>query len=225
MSINQSFSDLFGVTAKRVEGEGFEFLFGDLTDSYTRQQFPSSQAAHYSNPMEEKMKKTMESISGRSVDEGLEISPRSSRNIPHTSLEEKYSREFTALLYHSGRRTVTCRLIVVPILLSLMDVKTARAIHFGVCIQKLFIEEMCQNRNLPRIPWRPEENILGSFNASNATNARNIRKTTDLRKTRNVRDENIIIDPTPAPFMDPFSGPEFFPMRTTEVEVADISWD
>ena len=225
MSINQSFSDLFGVTAERVEGEGFEFLFSDLTDSYTRQQFPSSQAAHFSNPIEEKMKKTLESILGRSIEKGLENSPRSSTNIPHTSLDEKYSREFTAVLYDSGRRTVTCRVIVVPIVLSLMDVKTARAIHFGVCIQKLFIEEMCQNRSISRTPRRTKEETLeSSLDSFNTSNARN---DSDLRKVRNKGEDNmnVIIIPTPAPFMDPFSGPEFFPIRAMEAGVADISSD
>lgn len=121
VSINESFSNLFGVKIKNIEGKNFDFLFNELTDSYTRDRFPSSGNLTQVNPFETPILISKENA--------------------------KYSEEFTAVLYNKSYKTITCRVVILPVVITSLDVRQPAAIHFGVVIQKLFIEEMCMYGN------------------------------------------------------------------------------
>lgn len=122
---------MFRVKIKNVEGKDFHFLFNDLTDSYTRDQFPSKKTTPYINPVETLRNK--------------------GRLTRQDESEERYSKEFTAVLSDSRLRAITCRVVVLPTVVGLLETKKSSAVHFSVCIQKLFIEEMCDPLHNPKL--------------------------------------------------------------------------
>jgi hypothetical protein len=169
VSINQSFSHLFGVGIKSIEGKSFDFLFDELTDSYTRDRFPSSDNLAQLNPFETPILISKE--------------------------RAEYSEEFTAVLYNKSYKTVTCRVVILPVVVTSLDARQPAAIHFGVCIQKLFIEEMYS--------------VYGN-------------KYFTPQKRKQLNNEEDPIDDVV--IMDPFTSPEKFPPRHPPV-IDTFSWD
>jgi hypothetical protein len=158
------------VGIENIEGKNFDFLFDELTDSYTRERFPSSGNLTQMNPYETPILISKE--------------------------HAKYSEEFTAVLYNKGNKAITCRVVILPVVVTSLDARQPAAIHFGVCIQKLFIEEMFSRHS-------------------------NKYFTPQKRKQINYEE-----DPTEdnRVFMDPFTSPETFPPRHPPV-VDTFSWD
>lgn len=155
---------------KNIEGKNFEFLFDELTDSYTRDRFPSS---------------------GNLKQLNLFKAP-----IMISKENAKYSEEFTAVLYTKSFKTITCRVVILPTVITSSDVRQPAAVHFGVCIQKLFIEEMFRG-------------IYGN-------------KFFKHQKRKVVNQED---SPTEAVVtMGPFTSPDKFPPRPPPVEDT-FSWD
>ena len=172
VSINKSFSRLFGVKIRNIEGKNFDFLFNELTDSYTRDRFPSNDNLSQMNPFETPI---LRGVSQENV---------------------KYSEEFTAVLYNTSYKTITCRVVILPVVVTSLNVQHPAAIHFGVCIQKLFIEEMCLSR----------------YNTLSLTPQR--------RKQSNIGEESTEV----TVIMNPFTSPEIFPPRPPPI-VDTFSWD
>jgi hypothetical protein len=108
---------------KKIEGHDFDFLFKNLTDEHTKQKFPSKNTNPYlSNAELCELKNPLSRVS-------------------HSGDALKLPREFTAVLYDNKGKAITCRVTVLPTPCHSVDMKDREDVHFGVCIQKLFIED------------------------------------------------------------------------------------
>lgn len=169
---------------KDIEGKDFHFLFNELTDSYTRDQFPSKKAIPYINP----------GVKGK-INETVR---NKGRLIRQDESEERFSKEFTAVLSDSRSKAITCRVVVLPTVVDLLETKKSSAVHFSVCIQKLFIEEMCDRMFNPKL-------IVKS----------------SRRRDRAV---DVAVGVADVPSMIPFLSPSVFPERLP-IEPDTFVWD
>ena len=99
--------------------------------------------------------------------------------------EDKYSEEFTAVLYDKRRRELTCRIDVQPTAFSQLNEEKPDAVYFGVCIQNLHLEDMCMPRPI----------------------------LTDFSRHRKEKQSGPHSPPQPAPIIAPFLSPRKFPIR------------
>jgi hypothetical protein len=76
-----------------------------------------------------------------------------------TEDEDKYSEEFTAVLYGRHLTEITCRIDVQRTAFSKSNVHRPNGVYFGVCIQNLHLEEMCRPRPIlvDQNPYRKEQ--------------------------------------------------------------------
>ena len=195
--INQAFVNLFGVTSRDVKGRGLSLLFHDLTDDYTKQQFPSPDSSYVSENHLVELGMT----DGEESD--IENQKKNHRNKEAKNV--KKGNEFTAVLYDSALKTITCKVAIVPTVFSSGPFNRRKndGVHFAVCIQKLFIEEMFGIRSSQQ---SRSESIMNS----------QVRNRHGLTAGNNRR-ESTQFDPI-KPFMEPFFSPEFFPERIVVIE-------
>lgn len=116
--------ELFGAGIEKTRGHNFNFLFGSLTDTVTRHYFPSQDNDVYMISKEENITNSL-------------LSP-----VLYESRSEP--KEFTAVLYDNNLKTITCRVTVIPISSGEEEMRDPATVHFGVCIQELFNQEMHQ---------------------------------------------------------------------------------
>jgi hypothetical protein len=123
--MNSSFTQLFGSRINATEGQGFTPLFSSLTDAATRLNFPSKDDDIYVISKEGNITNSLLS------------------SILNESMREQ--KEFNAVLYDKNLKTITCKVIVLPTSSREVGIKDPDTVHFGVCIQKLFTQDVHQN--------------------------------------------------------------------------------
>ena len=99
--------------------------------------------------------------------------------------EDKYSEEFTAVLYDKKLREITCRIDVQPTAFSVLNEHKPNAVYFGVCIQNLHLEDMCMPRPI----------------------------LTDFGRYWREKESGSNSSPPSVPIIPPFLSPSKFPIR------------
>ena len=223
------------MTTKEIIGKKVDVLFHNLTDVQTRDLFPNENNVKLSRagrsivtssplPLSRKLQKLELSreTDFTSLSRLVSISELRSRSSSNSNsgsnsprlITKKEENEFTAVLCDKRKKTITCRVAVIPIIIQphSQTIKKIENIHFTICIQNLFLEEMFDEKlfSISKSELRQKNERLYISKNQNQNNENGLEKFLPLENKSS---------------MDSFLSPEVFPFRSTVLPVDDIIWD
>ena len=126
--------------------------------------------------------------------------------------QENKFQEFTSILSNKMKKVMTCRVIIIPTAISTIKLIGSNNVHFTICLHKLFLEEMFEEKL--KILSHPseltnEENLGSSFRPYRGKTYDNL--------------EPLILAEKPSTDFA-FLSPEIFPLKDN-IPTDDSIWD